>query len=137
MKHVLTLLGDRNGFQCHTVASLSCASTRFVSVLHVVAVQMRLQSAVNVYGVNSVLFIMSEAHAVLPPQSHSLSAVLLDTLVFVLMGYLLPCWILYLNEVQARQRFLAVCQGLESEDLGTHWARQHLLGRRRDAGSAY
>lgn len=83
---------------------------------------MRLESAVNVYGVNVVLFAMCQVRAVMLPQRHSLVAVAVETLVFALGGYLLPCWILFLIEVQARQRFLAKCRGVASEDVGEMWA---------------
>lgn len=87
-----------------------------------VIVQMRVQSAVNVYCVNVVFFLLCEAHAVIRPQPHTPAAFATEVVSFTLAGFLLPLWILFLIEVQARQRFLAASQIIDPDALGQYWA---------------
>ncbi|KAK9803044.1 hypothetical protein WJX73_000222 [Symbiochloris irregularis] len=95
--------------------------------------QMRLQSTVNVYIVNSVIFLLCQANALMTPRlHHTLTSAARDITLFALGGFLLPCWILHNLEVQARQRFLARTQNLETDDLGEFWARKlHMYDRGR------
>lgn len=83
---------------------------------------MRLQSAVNVYAVNFVFFALLQANGMLGSQLHTATFVTLNSLIFALGGFVLPCAILYLNEVQARQRFLAMFDEIAPDDLGEYWA---------------
>lgn len=89
---------------------------------------MRLQSAINVFEVNLVFFVLLQIHGVLgsPSGPHTAADIALDVIVFTLGGFLLPSWILYFYELQARQRFLANYQDLNYRDLGRYW-EEHLL----------
>lgn len=92
---------------------------------------MLLGSAVNVYGVNAVYFLLSQAAALLGLPSQTAAVCVRESIIFLLGGFLLPCWALYIIELQARERFIATRFGLALEDVGRFWADHPLLAHRR------
>ncbi|KAK9794355.1 hypothetical protein WJX73_002100 [Symbiochloris irregularis] len=92
--------------------------------------QVRLESALHVHACNALFFCFCQLQARLDVPSHTITAILRDTLIFILGGAVLPIAINYHQEVQARLAYLAKNPRQTDQMLGRYWAAR---GRSRMA----